>query len=141
MHNKTQEIIKLEEFAVVVISDATNYNLQAFPSVEPALLRFSNIIDQYANETGESAYGIFVSENIDYNSMAIFQRQFWYRPDDSKIPFTVIPLTGAQYESFSRFFEQPQLNASIIREKLLSCLQFRQFDAPTWKKEIDRIMQ
>lgn len=141
MRNKTQKIIEFEEFVIVVIFDTVNYDSQSFLTVGPAQQKIARIIDRYANKGGKPVYGLFVSDRLDANSILMFQRRFWYRPDYSGIPLTAIPLTRVQYESFSKFFAQPQLNAALIRDKLSSCLQSKQLDTLLWKKEIDRIMQ
>jgi hypothetical protein len=111
----------------------TSSSRQEAAEGEPVRRHVAEIAEKY-EKFQKQVYGFFIALSIDSNTANTFKDGNWYKPDDSKLPLQIIPVT---LNDFARLFEAGFMNGKLspqqIRELIIECRALGNYDAPKWK--------
>lgn len=132
-------IFEYDDMVLVVEVTLTTSSRQEAAEGEPVRRHVAQYAEKYA-DTSKRVYGLFIAVSIDTNTANTFRLGEWYLKDDSKINLHIVPISLQLFKSFiiNNLSDSKEL-LSKIKFLLMECRMHATLDAPTWKKEIDKI--
>ncbi len=126
-------IFEFRDYVLAVEVTLTSSSRQEAAEGEPVRRHVAEIAEKY-EKFQKQVYGFFIALSIDSNTANTFKDGNWYKPDDSKLPLQIIPVT---LNDFARLFEAGFMNGKLspqqIRELIIECRALGNYDAPKWK--------
>ena len=131
-------IFEFEEYLLVVEVTLTSSSRQEAAEGE-SVRRHVAKIQLEKSELRKPVYGLFIAQSIDNNTAEVFRIGVWYNGDETNF-LNIVPLTIQQLISILSQSNGQAIDHMKIKGIIDSCLIPRNTYAPTWKNEIQKII-